>query len=91
MTRFKAVAKVKRFSCEDLAELTPLYLDDALDTPAREGFDHHLAECLTCAGHVTGLRVTVDTLGDLPAGPAETLSERTRGRLLSAFRASRHP
>ncbi|MEO3814775.1 anti-sigma factor [Sphaerisporangium sp. B11E5] len=87
MTRFEAVTKVKRFSCEDLAELTPLYLDDALDLPSREAADHHLAVCETCATHLTQLRTTITVLS---THPAASLSESTRARLLAAFRASRH-
>jgi hypothetical protein len=89
MTRFKAVTKVKRFSCEDLAELTPLYLEDALETPDRAAFDHHLAVCLSCAEHLTRFRTTITTITALGTLPAEGLSARTRARLLAAFRASR--
>lgn len=80
--------KVKRFSCEDVGELTPRYLDDALDAATRQDFDRHLTACASCAEYLTELRATVTALAGLPA-PA--LSSRVRSRLLAAFRASRNP
>jgi anti-sigma factor RsiW len=80
------VGDVKRFSCAELVDLATVYLEDALDEPARHQVERHLTVCGMCERYVGQLRVTVQTLGELPA---ERLAEPMRERLLAAFRESR--
>jgi anti-sigma factor RsiW len=88
----RAVSVVKRFTCDELAELVTAYLDDALAQPERAGVETHLGCCADCACYVGQIRSTVTALGALPADGPAALSPGTRERLLAAFRdRSRHP
>ncbi|TMR98014.1 anti-sigma factor family protein [Nonomuraea basaltis] len=77
---------MKRFTCDELAELITAYLDDALDDPSRAGVEAHLACCGDCGNYLHQFRTTVRALGDQPP---EKLSSGTRERLMSAFRNHR--
>lgn len=78
---------MKRFTCDELVELITAYLDGALDRPEREGFEAHTAACADCARQLDQFRETVRALRELP--PERKLSDGTRDRLMSAFRARR--
>ncbi|MEO3884363.1 zf-HC2 domain-containing protein [Nonomuraea sp. B5E05] len=77
---------MKRFTCDELVESITAYLDDALDPPARAGFETHAACCDDCRRYVHQFRVTIRAVGDQPQ---EKLSGRTRERLMSAFKQRR--
>ncbi|TDC08496.1 anti-sigma factor [Nonomuraea longispora] len=77
---------MKRFTCGELVESITAYLDDALDPPVRAGFEAHAACCDDCRRHVHQFRVTIRAVGDQPP---EKLPDRTRERLMSAFRQRR--
>ncbi|MFI6924698.1 anti-sigma factor family protein [Nonomuraea spiralis] len=76
---------MKRFTCDELVELITAYLDDALDRAEREGFEAHAGSCPDCGRQLDQFRETVRALGELP--PERKLSDGTRDRLMSAFRA----
>ncbi|MGI5282375.1 anti-sigma factor family protein [Nonomuraea polychroma] len=78
---------MKRFTCGELVEVITAYLDDALDQPSRAGVELHLTCCEDCGHYVDQFRATIRALADRPP---ETLSDRTRERLMSAFRNRRH-
>ncbi len=80
------VGDVKRFSCAELVDLATVYLEDAIDEPARRRVEDHLGACVACERYVGQLRVTVQALGELPP---ERLADPVRERLLAAFRESR--
>ncbi|MET8870235.1 zf-HC2 domain-containing protein [Nonomuraea sp. NPDC004580] len=84
MTR--AVHVVKRFTCDELAELLTAYLDGALDRLDRDGIKAHLAGCEWCERYFEQFRVTIRALGDQPP---EKLSAGVRDRLMVAFRERR--
>lgn len=84
----KAVHVVKRFSCDEWAELVTAYLENELDEPTRGPFEEHLAECESCGRCLHQFRVTVTALGALSPEP---LPGAMRDRLLSAFRDRRGP
>ncbi|MET7327154.1 zf-HC2 domain-containing protein [Nonomuraea sp. NPDC005650] len=77
---------MKRFTCDELAELITAYLDDALDRPASDGVRAHLACCEGCGRYVEQFRATIGALGD---PPPEKLPADVRDRLISAFRERR--
>ena len=70
--------------CRELVELVTDYLEGALPESERRRFDAHLAECDACALYVRQLRVTVETVGRMPA---DGLSAASRERLRAAFHA----
>lgn len=71
-------------TCEDLVEQTTDYLEGALDTPARLGYERHLAICPPCRGFVSQMRATLVVAGSIER---ETLSPAARETLLAAFRS----
>ncbi|TDD41675.1 zf-HC2 domain-containing protein [Nonomuraea terrae] len=77
---------MKRFTCDELVEHLTAYLDDALDTPARDAVRDHLSCCEGCGRYFDQYRATIRVLGDLPTRPLPT---ETRSRLLSTFRTRR--
>jgi anti-sigma factor RsiW len=79
----RAVNVVKRFTCDELAELLTAYLEDALDQPSRDGMQAHLSCCEGCGRYFEQFRATIKVLGDQPP---EKLPAPVRDRLMSAFR-----
>ncbi|MFG1704302.1 anti-sigma factor family protein [Nonomuraea sp. M3C6] len=77
---------MKRFTCDELVELITAYLEDALDQPARDGVQAHLACCEGCVRYFEQFRATIGALGD---PPPEKLPADVRDRLMSAFRERR--
>ncbi|MEV7008819.1 zf-HC2 domain-containing protein [Streptosporangium sp. NPDC051022] len=77
---------MKRFSCDEWAELITAYLENDIDEPTRGLFEEHLTGCEACENYLHQFRVTVNALGTL--GP-EPLSGDMRDRLMSAFRNRR--
>jgi anti-sigma factor RsiW len=71
-------------TCEDLVERTTDYLEGALDTSGRLGYERHLAICPPCRGFVSQMRATLVVAGSIEG---ETLSPETRDKLLATFRA----
>lgn len=71
-------------TCEDLVERTTDYLEGALDTSARLGYERHLAICPPCRGFVSQMRATLVVAGSLEG---EALSPEARETLFAAFRA----
>ncbi|WP_229803149.1 zf-HC2 domain-containing protein [Planobispora rosea] len=65
-------------------ELVTVYLEDALDEPARLGMEQHLACCGECGHRLDQFRAVIGVLGALPS--EEDLRGDVRDRLLSAFR-----
>ncbi|MFG6196055.1 anti-sigma factor family protein [Nonomuraea sp. JJY05] len=77
---------MKRFTCDELAGLITAYLEDALDRPARDGVQAHLACCEGCERYFEQFQATIDALG-VPY--PEKLPADVRDRLMSAFRERR--
>jgi anti-sigma factor RsiW len=74
---------VPPLTCRELVELVTAYLEGSLPAHERQRFDRHLAECAGCTQYLEQMRLTVSTLGRLPAA---SISPATRDRLLDAFR-----
>jgi predicted anti-sigma-YlaC factor YlaD len=70
-------------NCDEFVELVTTYLEGALDAETEQRVVEHLAMCDGCDSYLDQIRVTVQTLGDLPA---DSVSEVRRQRLLDAFR-----
>ena len=73
-------------NCDEFVELVTAYLEGDLDSDTERRVVEHLAVCDGCDIYLDQIRVTVQTLGDLPA---DSVSEVRRQRLLDAFRAWR--
>ncbi len=69
--------------CDEFVELVTAYLEGDLDTETEQRVVEHLAACDGCDSYLDQVRVTVQTLGGLPA---DSVSEDRRQRLLDAFR-----
>ncbi len=70
-------------NCDEFVELVTAYLENQLDPETERRFVAHLAECDGCDRYLDQMRLTVRTLGELPA---ETMTDEARERLLTAFR-----
>jgi len=73
----------KPLDCNELVELVTAYLDKSLDADDRARFDAHLRECDGCGNYLQQFRVTVSTVGRIPA---DTLDPAFRARLMEVFR-----
>jgi anti-sigma factor RsiW len=73
-------------ACQEFAELVTDYLDGALSRRDRKRLEKHLSGCDGCTAYLESVRVTVQTLGELPAEPADP---HVREHLLAAFRELR--
>jgi anti-sigma factor RsiW len=69
--------------CSELVELVTAFLDGALEPDDEARFVEHLAICEGCERYLDQFRVTITQLGELPP---ESLSDRARSDLLTAFR-----
>lgn len=69
--------------CNELVELVTAFLDGALEPHDEARFVEHLAICEGCERYLDQFRVTIAHLGELPP---ESLSDRARSDLLTAFR-----
>jgi anti-sigma-K factor RskA len=70
---------------DEAAELTGLYVLDALTADERDAFEAHMAVCARCAVEIQSLRPVASALGTL-APPADP-SPAVRARMLQAIRA----
>jgi anti-sigma factor RsiW len=70
-------------NCDEFVELVTAYLEGELDPDTERRFVDHLALCDGCDRYLDQIRVTVQTLGELPAAG---LTDDRRERLLAAFR-----
>lgn len=72
--------------CQECCELVTEYLEGALSADHASRFEAHLSDCAGCVAYVEQVRVTVRSVGVLPAEPADP---DVRERLLAAFRELR--
>jgi anti-sigma factor RsiW len=72
--------------CQEFVELVTDYMDGALSRRDHRRFEKHVKACDGCSAYLEGVRVTVRTLGELPAEPADP---HVREHLLTAFRELR--
>ena len=70
-------------TCREFVELVTRYLDGALGADEQARFAEHLEICHGCERYLDQFRVTIATLGSLPA---ESIPDDARDRLLDAFR-----
>ncbi len=74
-------------NCNEFVELVTAYLEGDLDPDTEGRFVEHLAACDGCDRYLDQIRMTVQTLGGLPA--ADSLTDDGCERLLAAFRDRR--
>lgn len=70
------------YSCRELVELVTDYLEGALSTPERLGFERHVAICPPCRGYLAQLRRIAQAA---PALRETELTPELRERLEQAF------
>lgn len=63
------------------------YLDDLLGEAARRRIDSHLAACSSCTAYLDTFRLTVQSMGQLPAPKAP---DRLRARIVDRARREHH-
>ena len=68
--------------CQEVAERSTDYLEDALPPDQRRRYEQHLAGCDVCREGLLQLQTLIRLAGRLPA---PTLSPALRERLLAAF------
>ena len=73
-------------ACQEFVELVTDYLEGALPRREQRRMDKHLRLCDGCAAYLEQMRVTIETLGELPPEPVDP---HTRETLLAAFRELR--
>jgi anti-sigma factor RsiW len=66
-----------------MVELVTDYLEGALPARERARFERHIAGCPDCTTYLEQMRITIRTLGRLPA---ESVPPDARDALLGAFR-----
>jgi hypothetical protein len=70
-------------TCQELVELVTDYFEDALSRRDRARFERHIGECEYCNRYLDQMRITIRTLGSIPA---DTIPPAARDELLDAFR-----
>jgi len=73
----------EELSCQELVELVTDYLEGALSARDHARFERHIAGCPHCTTYLEQMRITIRTLGRLPA---ESVPPDARDALLGAFR-----
>lgn len=69
-------------SCRDLTELMTDYVEGKMSLGQRLRFQMHLGMCTPCRAYLRQMRLTITTLGKLPAEP---VPEDVRRELLQRF------
>jgi hypothetical protein len=72
-------------TCLQLVEMVTTYLEGALPSQERDRFEAHRQACSACQAHVSQMRFTVSTLGQLQPSADEELPAE-QGRILELFR-----
>ena len=70
-------------TCQEMVELVTDYVEGALPARDRARFERHIAGCPHCTTYLEQMRITIRTLGRLPA---ESVPPDARDALLGAFR-----
>jgi predicted anti-sigma-YlaC factor YlaD len=71
-------------TCKELTEAVTDYLEGSLSLWDRVRFQMHLGTCLGCRRYLRQMRVTIRTLGTLPAEP---VPPAVREELIRRFRS----
>lgn len=69
-------------SCRQLTELVTDYLEGKMSLGDRMRFQMHLGMCKHCRAYLQQMKLTLQTLGTLPAEP---MPDRVRAELLQRF------
>lgn len=73
-----------KLTCKEIAEAVTDYLEGSLSVPDWVRFQMHLGMCLGCRRYLRQMRVTIRTLGTLPAEP---VPPAVRDELIRRFRS----
>ena len=72
-----------KLTCKQLTEVITDYLEGTLSFWDRLRFQMHLGMCHACRNYLRQMKMTIQTLGQLPADP---IPPHVREELLSRFR-----
>ena len=75
--------RLAHISCRELVELVTAYLEGALSREDQLRFEHHIAECDSCATYLDQMRRTIELTGTLRVDDVSPAAEQA---LLHAFR-----
>lgn len=70
-------------TCEEMTELVTNYLEEKMSLQDRLDFQKHIGLCRHCREYLHQMKVTVETLGAMPADPVPA---EMMGDLLHKFR-----
>ena len=70
-------------TCQELSEIVTDYLEGAMPLRDRIAFDRHLAVCPECRRYVEQMKLTIETLGEVPPEP---IPPDVEAKLLESFR-----
>lgn len=74
-------------TCQQLAGLVTEYLDGSMPLVRRAQFQMHIGICKNCRAYLQQMKMTVRTLGQLPADPVAEMSPQTKAELLQRLRS----
>jgi anti-sigma factor RsiW len=83
------MAQSSELTCKEFVEVVSDYLDGDLSPDERGRIDAHLATCRGCRAYLQQMRLTVRLIGTLRDEPGEPVSDETKERLQSLYRAWR--
>jgi len=77
--------------CRDVVEIVHEYLEDALSSSERAGFEQHLHACPWCLTYMDQIRATALSVGKLGEAelPSLALPSAVESSLVAMFRARR--
>jgi len=74
-------------SCKQLTELVTDYLEGKMSLGDRLRFQMHLGMCKHCRAYLRQMKLTIETLGHLPA---EQIPDDVRDEFLQRFKSWKH-
>ena len=74
-------------SCKQLTELVTDYLEGKMSLGDRLRFQMHLGMCKHCRAYLRQMKLTIETLGHLPA---EQIPDDVRDEFLQRFKRWKH-
>ena len=72
-----------KLTCKQLTEVITEYLEGTLSVWDRLRFQMHIGMCISCRRYLRQMKMTIQTLGQLPAEP---IPPNVRDELLSRFK-----
>ena len=74
-------------SCQEITEIITDYVEGRMSFADRMRFQMHVGMCKHCRAYLRQMKVTIETLGHLPAEP---IPDGVRDELLQRFKSWKH-